>query len=729
MTKSEWHTTNEARMTPARFRLRHSCLVIHSSFLILVSSFLMVSSFSAAAELNRAIDIRTLPYERSLEKLPVDLTATIGFIESATTAFVQDDTAGTHLHFKPGRTDLHVGDQVRIRGTTTAGLYFPGVDVTELVILGHAAPPAAVPAAYDDLATGRFHYQRVVVEGLGRTLTPLDENRSLLRLAMGSRVIEVRVDSPPESAPDIVDARLRITALAAGGINDRRQLVFPYLRVTDWSDVTITQPAKPFTEKPWVSVTNLLRFTGKPDEAAQSVRVHGLVLASFPDGRLYARDQNPATPPSTESGMPDIDVVQPAICIRLGLQYELNPGDNFVATGFPVMEGFTASLADARLLEVASGPAPEPVRVTLQTLLDGSHDADLVQLDHPVTLLDHFRTANGYELRIDAGGTTLRAFMPRDYFVGSTANIVIGSIPSAHVDSDGNLALEKGAMLAVTGICQIESTTDKGFRSRPALASLLLRGPADLLVLNPAPFWNAKRLIIAIAILGGIILLTLFWITQQRRQITRLERKIAHQATLDERQRIAREFHDTLEQELTGLSLRLDAATTRPLEDKARGLLETSRNLVSRIQSEARNLVSDLRDTEHTTTLPEALQLLASRAPETITIKLDILPIPPIPPHVTHHLRMIAQEAVTNALKHAQATEITLHLSSTPTILTLRITDNGRGFDPTAETHGKPGHFGCIGIRERARKVGADVKWESTEAKGTSVCLSLPLAQ
>lgn len=57
-------------------------------------------------------------------------------------------------------------------------------------------------------------------------------------------------------------------------------------------------------------------------------------------------------------------------------------------------------------------------------------------------------------------------------------------------------------------------------------------------------------------------------------------------------------------------------------------------------------------------------------------------------------------------------------------ILTLRITDNGHGFDPTAETTGKPGHFGCIGIRERARKVGAEVKWESEPSKGTQVTIT-----
>jgi signal transduction histidine kinase len=88
---------------------------------------------------------------------------------------------------------------------------------------------------------------------------------------------------------------------------------------------------------------------------------------------------------------------------------------------------------------------------------------------------------------------------------------------------------------------------------------------------------------------------------------------------------------------------------------------------------------------------------------------------------------MIAQEAITNALKHAQATEITLHLSSSPQLLTLRITDNGHGFDPTAATTGKPGHFGCMGIRERSRKIHAEVEWQSQPEHGTSVTVTLPL--
>jgi signal transduction histidine kinase len=230
-------------------------------------------------------------------------------------------------------------------------------------------------------------------------------------------------------------------------------------------------------------------------------------------------------------------------------------------------------------------------------------------------------------------------------------------------------------------------------------------------------------------VLAGIILVTLVWITQQRRQIARLQSRIIHQATLDERQRIAREFHDTLEQELAGLSLRLDAAATRPLEDKARVLLDASRSLVSRIQGEARNLVSDLRDTSFPTTLPEALEVLAGRAREHFqNVTLEVMPPPvPLPPHLVHHLRMIAQEAVTNAIKHAQASSITLSAAFDDRQLILRVKDDGRGFAAADETHGLPGHFGCVGIRERCRKIGADVEWQSSPGKGACIVVKLPL--
>ena len=710
MQKDECRKTNAGSPRPATVLsrlLQHPSFVIRQCAFVCASSFVILHpSFAADAPLSRAIDIRMLPYERSLEKLPVDLTATIGFVENGDTAFVQDATAGTHLHFKPARNDLRVGDHVRIQGTTTAGLYFPGVDVAELQILGHESPPAAVTASYDDLATGRFHYQRVIVEGLGRTLTPLDENRSLLRLAIGSRVLEVRVDSPLESAPAIIDARLRINALAAGGINDRRQLVFPYIRVTDWNDVQIVRAAPPFKELPITSVVTLLQF-GAADEPHHRARIRGTVLAAFPDGRVFLRDATPPPPPrETPEDAPPKPQQSPSIAIYLATPINLLPGQRAEIIGFPIMAGFSASLADALVLATEPEAFPTASAISFKEFQNGSHDADLVQLTAPAVLNDFFRTVDGFELRLTSDGMPLRAFLLQS------------AAPS----------LEIGTSIELTGICRVESSKDKGFRSQAERASLLLRSTDDIRVIRSAPFWTAGRLVVTISILAGVVLLAFIWIAAQRRQISALSNRIVQQATLDERQRIAREFHDTLEQELTGLSLRLDAAATRPLENKARTLIETSRNLVSRIQSEARNLVADLRDTAQLHDLLSALREIQTRMPPNApALKLDIHPIPPVSGPVSHHLRMIAQEAITNVLKHARATEITLHLSVTAGTLTLRITDNGQGFSANATTNGQPGHFGCMGIRERCRNINASVDWQSQPTQGTILSVRLPL--
>jgi signal transduction histidine kinase len=428
------------------------------------------------------------------------------------------------------------------------------------------------------------------------------------------------------------------------------------------------------------------------------VRIQGTVLAAFADGRVYLRDsQPPVLTEEARKAVPARPPQSPSIAIRLGSPVNLVPGHQADITGFPVMAGFSASLADAQVLATTPGPPAIVAEVGLAGFQDGSHDADLIRLNTPAVLDDFFRTADGHELRFSIGGLPLRAFL------------LGGARPE----------LELGTSCQLTGVCLVESSTDRGFRSQPERASLLLRDRDDIRILGSAPFWNARRLVAAIAVLAGVILVSLVWISQQRRQIARLQSRIIHQATLDERQRIAREFHDTLEQELAGLSLRLDAAATRPLEDKARVLLETSRSLVSRIQGEARNLVSDLRDTSFPATLPEALEVLASRARDHFqNVTLEVTPAP---------LRMIAQEAVTNALKHAQASTITLGVSMDERFLTLRVKDDGRGFDATDETHGLPGHFGCVGIRERCRKIGAEVEWQSSPGKGACVVVRLPL--
>jgi len=170
----------------------------------------------------------------------------------------------------------------------------------------------------------------------------------------------------------------------------------------------------------------------------------------------------------------------------------------------------------------------------------------------------------------------------------------------------------------VTGFCQVEAAEERGFLARPTMVRLLLRSDADLRVLQAPAWWTPRRLITLVGVLLGVLVAGLVWISLLHRQVARqastLRTQIAKEAVLEERQRIAREFHDTLEQELAGLSIRLGALGSRSLDDKATNLLQTSLQLVSRIQIEARNLVADLRsDDLQASDLRLALEELVAR--------------------------------------------------------------------------------------------------------------------
>jgi len=254
-------------------------------------------------------------------------------------------------------------------------------------------------------------------------------------------------------------------------------------------------------------------------------------------------------------------------------------------------------------------------------------------------------------------------------------------------------------------------------------------------VLRTPPWWTPRRLSAVLAALAGVTLLAGGWIAILRRQVHRqtaaLRHRIEAEAALAERHRIAREFHDTLEQELAGVSLRLDALATRVSDDKGKSLIVASRNLVTRIQVETRDLISDLRDPAETAgDLVAALAPVAARSSNEGEVLVRVEShgaIPLLPAAIVHDLRMIAREAVNNARKHGRATHVSIEVGTQPERLFMRIVDNGCGFDAATAVEGRRGHFGCAGMRERGRKIGAEIVWESTLQKGTTVAVSLPL--
>jgi len=635
---------------------------------------------SAHAQITDALRVRSLSAEQADEARPVKLRGSIIFIEAPGTVFVQDATAGTFFRTKVPLGDLKLGDVIEVEGTSFPGLFLPGIETTTFRVVAAGEMPPAQHVGFDELTSARYHYQRVQVEGMVRSVVTPEENRSVLRLAMGSRVIELRLNQALDE--DIwIGAQVRVHGLAAGAINDRRQLVQPYLKVSDATQLEVVRPAPDPATLPLEPASNILRFDAA-GTSSQRVRVQGVVLATFADGHVFVRDQ------------------EAALAVKLSDVADIQLGDVIEVAGFPEMERFSASLADAMVLSERPGEAVLPVVPTTKALMSGVHDNDLISLQGLLTGITS--TLEGDALMLQTDGHSLRARLPR----------------GEHLD------LAPNTQLQLTGICRVDTTTGKGFNSRPETLSLWVRSAGDVRVLRAPSWWTMQRLLSVLGVLIAAMLASACWILLLRRQVSALRVRIQREAVLEERQRIAREFHDTLEQELAGLSIRMDATATRPLDDKARSLVEASQGLISRIQTEARNLVSDLRAYEDSgVDLPNALHELAERqtSEQTVVHFEDTAALPEMPGHVAHHLRMIAQEALTNALKHAKATKIEIELFSDGTAMQLVVRDNGHGFTDAQVTHGQPGHFGCMGIRERCRKIGGEVDWQSEPGQGTMV--------
>jgi ligand-binding sensor domain-containing protein/two-component sensor histidine kinase len=201
----------------------------------------------------------------------------------------------------------------------------------------------------------------------------------------------------------------------------------------------------------------------------------------------------------------------------------------------------------------------------------------------------------------------------------------------------------------------------------------------------------------------------------------------------EERARMAREIHDTLAQGFVGISHQLDALAIKFNGDRevARGHLDLARKMARHSLTEARRSVMDLRTTElENQALPAALAASARRwaAESAVDVQLQITDVKQkLSPELELNLLRIAQEAVANSMKHAGARMIRVELAMEGRFLRLGVKDDGQGFEPAGTFSLLGGHFGIVGMRERAQRVGGRFSLSSSPGSGTEVEVSVPL--
>lgn len=220
----------------------------------------------------------------------------------------------------------------------------------------------------------------------------------------------------------------------------------------------------------------------------------------------------------------------------------------------------------------------------------------------------------------------------------------------------------------------------------------------------------------------------------------RLYERTRELAVMEERNRLAREIHDTIAQGLTGIILQLEASDqlmdVNP--EKARMRLQKATALARSSLQEARRSVWNLRptpleDRKLADAIGEELRRQADEASWETSCNVegeqDGVSI-----ETENGLYRIAQEALSNVAKHAQATRVDVKLSFAGGRVRLSVRDNGTGFDPTTarsaeKSAGTQGGFGLMGLRERARLLGGTLDINSAPGKGTLMQVEVPISR
>jgi len=656
--------------------------------------------------------------------------------------FVQDPTAGIFVE-NIGTNQPKPGDLVEIVGVSHPGGYAPIITQPRWRHLGTAPLPLAKPVAIEELMAGIEDSQRVEIPGIVRAFR-VRGAVIIFELASGGYRLDVNVPPLPGVAPEtLIGATVRVRGTAATFFSGKlRHLITVTLHVPRAEDFIIekTESGDPFAE-PVTPLNNLAQYRSD-HTLGQRVHVCGVVTYQRPGEDVFLQDAT--------GGMQ----------VRSRQLDLVTPGEMVEAVGFPSFEEYLPVLQDAVFRKV-TGPRQHPTtKVVSAAELDGGYrHADLVTLQGKVldTMERRVRPTNGGR----AGQLTILTLQNSNFLFSVEGPVTGGAM--------GKVIAPIGSLVEVNGVCLSKIAEDGKLQS----LQVLLPDLKHLRILQKPSWWTPQRLLLGLVGLFTVLVVAVSWIVMvSRRNVVlkvlirdkeqaqiglqhandrleervkerseqlklqinaRKEAEVQFNAVITERTRLAQELHDTLEQTLTGIALQMDTAAKFAASDSGRANhhIELARNLVTQSQTEVRCSVWDLRSRS-----PEQLDLaglllkISKQTTEDTSIKVQVNAVGrvrPLTELIEENLLRVAQEALTNILKHSRATQATITLDYGPQSVILTITDNGAGFVVDQQAGPREGHFGLLGITERATRLRGKVSITSEPGKGTTVQAMIPI--
>ncbi|MDQ8190461.1 sensor histidine kinase [Roseibacillus persicicus] len=650
----------------------------------------------AGEPLRSIAEIRELSAEDAGQKLAVELEAKItliGYLRSG--GFIHDGENGIYIHFNnKGQVPAEVrpGSVVRIQGATVPGGFTPHIIAKEVQLLKQEAP--LVPDELD--RTRLFQSDQdcewVWFSGTLMEVSDFSERPYLfIKVWWHSRALIIRVIKSPETQKileGLMHHRVKVSAIVATRSNQERQMTMRYFQLPSMRDIELI-------ESPPGEVIPIGQILQKDAFDEEPVAAEGIVTHS--DGKtVYLRGD------------------EGCLRVRLPKSRSLELGAEVRVEGYSLPGAFGPDLLaysltpTDRRAEVL--PRPFPLENDVYT---AGLQNDLVRLSAKV-----LSVAASDKLTIIH---CLADGEPFELYLSGPANL--------------GREIAAGCELEITGICELKSD-----EPNPTVASVTdrfqikARNIDDLIVLQAAPWWSAGRLLVALSLFSAACLLAVVWGLSLRRRVASqtaiISEQIEKEAAHKERQHFARELHDTLQQNLTGISMQVENAQLQfetQSREKSEENLERIHQLIVECQQETREAISQLRGAATTRgSLAIFVEDSMRERARVAEVKFEVETIGQPKPYdsfTVRHILRILHEAFVNAINHSQANSIKLIFDYQDEQLVTTLSDDGRGFDPrTVETEG---HFGLIGMRERAELIGAELQLDSSRNKGTRISLKV----
>ena len=614
---------------------------------------------------------------------------------------LQDETAGMaiRLNNRLTRKKPGVGEFVEYEIKSQNGRWPFPPDPNRVQALGAGRMPEPLSLAAANTLARRGEYRWVECRGIVRAAASVEGIKLFAKT--GELFVGVGEGTDAELAR-YVDTLVQIRGVLVYK-NNQTALLVPSL-----ASIEIIEPAPddPF-EIPTINIDGLKSFSRQTENSHRN-KVSGVV--TYKNDRLLVIQD--------DSGGVRLKTIAPA---------DVSVGDSIEAVGFPDGQPGSMSLSQALARKIGKGSAPAAVPVSGDELYSGSYGAQIVRLAGE--LLGQKNEDGDQVLEFQSGQRIFRAEL---------------------LDKTPRLKpMPVGSQVQVMGVSWPErigtsfSSSDNG-ESVPASFGILLRTPEDAVILQLPPWWAWKHATIIIGSLAVVLAVAMLWIRYLRLKVARrtqelkvamskLERETEISATLAERNRLAGEIHDGLEQGLSAIMMQLDGLESNLGADPAGSArhLELARNMVRFSRTEVRHSLWDwkspaLASKDLGGALTDIAKQMSAGNETQVAVHVSGNALP-LPTAIEHHLLRIAQEALNNALKYAAASAINIILEFNENKIRLEVRDNGRGFDSENVLDGSSGHFGLQNLRSRARQMGGSLKVASAPGNGTIIEAIIPM--